>query len=61
MKLLYNDKIVTIEMHMSVDIPSWKKKSMNVRKHIWVLNGVIQGVLIRKEADPIDCRYKTTF
>ena len=61
MKLLYNDKIETIETHMSVDIPSWKKKSMNVRNHIWVLNGVIQGVLNRKEADPIDRRYKTTF
>ena len=61
MKLLYNDKIKTIETHMSVDIPSWKKKSMNVRNHKWVLNGVIQGELNRKEADPIDCRYKTTF
>ena len=27
---------------------------MNVRNHIWVLNSVIQDVLNRKEAEPID-------
>ena len=27
---------------------------MNVRNHIWVLNSVIQDVLKRKEAEPID-------
>ena len=53
MKLLYNDKIETVEKHMSVSQVGGRK-AMNVRNHIWVLNGVIQDVLNRKGADPID-------
>ena len=53
MKLLYIDNIETIEKHMSVSQVGGRK-SMNVRNHIWVLNGVIQDVLNRKGAEPID-------
>ena len=53
MKLLYIDKIETIEKHMSVSQVGGRK-NMNVRNHIWVLNAVIQDVLNRKGTEPID-------
>ena len=53
MKLLYIDNIETIEKHMSVSQVGGRK-NMNVRNHIWVVNGVIQDVLNRKGAEPID-------
>ena len=53
MKLLYNDKIGTIENHMSTSQVGGRKNT-NVRNHVWVLNGVIQDVLNRREAEPID-------
>ena len=53
MKLLYNDNIETIENQMSTSQVGGRK-NMNVRNHIWVLNGIIQDVLNRKGAEPID-------
>ena len=53
MKLLYNDKVDTIEKHMSSSQVGGRK-NMNVRNHIWVLNAVIQDVINRKGAEPID-------
>ena len=53
MKFLYNDKVETLEEHMSTSQVGGRR-NMNVRNHIWVLNGIIQDVLNRKGAEPID-------
>ena len=59
MKLLYNEKIYTIEKHMSSSQVGGRK-NMNVRNHVWVLNGVIQDVLKRREAESIDVQILET-
>ena len=40
MKLLYNDKVDTLEEQMSTSQVGGRK-NMNVRNHIWVLNSII--------------------
>ena len=53
MKLLYNDKYQTLENHMSYS-QIGGRKHMNIRNHLWILNGIIQDVLNRKGSRPID-------
>ena len=63
MKLIYLDKYKTIDENMS-DSQIGGRKGKNVRNHVWVLNGIINDVLSRKQNHPIDIQvfdYKQCF
>ena len=53
MKLIYNDKYSIIDSSMS-DSQVGGRKGVNVRNHIWVVNGIISDVLSSKKKTPID-------
>ena len=56
MKLLYNDKYQTLEKHMSSS-QIGGRKDMNIRNHLWILNGIIQDVLNRKGQGQLICKF----
>ena len=63
MRLIYKDKYKLIESNMS-DSQLGGRKGMNVRNHIWMLNGIISDVLSTKKKKPIDIQvfdYKQCF
>ena len=63
MRLIYKDKYSQIDNNMS-DSQVGGRKGMNVRNHIWIVNGIICDVLTTKKKNPIDIQifdYKQCF
>ena len=63
MRLIYKDKYSQIDNNMS-DSQVGGRKGMNVRNHIWIVNGIICDVLSTKKKNPIDIQifdYKQCF
>ena len=61
--LIYKDKYNLIGSNMSGSQVGGRK-GMNVRNHIWMLNGIISDVLSTKKKNPIDIQvfdYKHCF
>ena len=52
MKLIYKDEYQTVDESMS-DSNIGARKFKNIRNHIFILNGVINEVLVKK-TDPVD-------
>ena len=53
MKLIYLDKYKTIDDNMS-DSQVGGRKGKNVRNHVWIVHGIINEVLSRKQNHPVD-------
>ena len=53
MKLVYNDKMEILDKNMS-DSQVGARKNKNIRNHTWILNGIINEVLKKKNNTPID-------
>ena len=55
MKLVYNEKMEILDKNMS-DSQVGARKNKNIRNHTWILNGIINKVLKKKNNTPIDNR-----